>query len=101
MVRPSGTSSPITTLAPHESGIVDLVMCVCPGVNDPNNWPTGAYTIEVSWKGSKSALPLIGWSCMATGTFDIIDSQVVFIESVTTSAVSQMVNMNQVLNKVK
>ena len=99
MVRPPSTPSPITVLAPHESGIVDLVSCVCPGENDPRNWPSGAYTVEISWKGSKGGLPLIGLSWMATATFNSITGDVT--ENVTTQAVSQMVNMTQVVTKSK
>ena len=104
LINPS-TSSQLTTLGPHESGVIDLASCVVPSedVADPRKWERGPYTVEVSWTGTKGGLPLTGWSWLATGTFavDPGNGDVTFIEDVATSAVSQMVNMTQALGKSK
>ena len=96
LMRP-GESSSFSTLRPHESGVIDLASCVAPEQNDPNAWPLGAFTVEVSWTSTKGGLPLTGWSWMATARFE----NGTWVDTHLTSAVSNMVNMAQVLTKGK
>ena len=98
LMSPLTSPLEVTALGPHQSGVVDLVMCVVPEGTNLHEFEAAAYTVEVSWTATKAALPLIGWSWMATAT---IDAAGALIEDVSTSALSQMVNMTQVLTKGK
>jgi len=95
----------LTILGPHQVAVIDLASYfILQGyISDPTDprsypMPPATCTVEVFWKGSKGGLPLTGWSWMATGTYDASGN---WIESASTSALSQMVNMTQTLTKGK
>ena len=101
LLSPLTSPQEVTALAPHQSGVVDVISCVFPELTDPYQLQTAAYTIELSWTGTKSALPLVGWIWLATATFDGTTTPPTFVENISTSAMTQMVNMTQVLTKNK
>lgn len=91
-----------TPLAPHQTVDVFLLYYVLVfeyGIDptqpaDPADWPESAYyTVEFFWTGTKGGLPLTGWSWMATIDRDDQGNY----SSPSTSAMSQMVNMEQEL----
>ncbi len=101
LISPLTEPTEVTWLGPHQSGVIDLVSCVYTGTN-LLELQAAAYTVEVTWTGAKGALPLIGWSWFGTATFlRDENNQPVLHENQTTSALTQMVNMTQVLTKGK
>ena len=103
LLLPDGSEK--TILKPHETAVIDLASYfILKGIiHDPNDllsypMPPETCTVEVSWAGSKGGLPLTGWAWMATATYDDNGS---IIESVSTSALSQMINMTQLVTKGK
>jgi len=102
LISPLTSPLEVTALGPHQSGVVDLIMCVVPEGTNLLELQAAAYTVEVTWTGAKGALPLIGWSWFGTATFlRDENNQPVLQENQTTSALTQMVNMTQVLSKGK
>ena len=86
-------------LEPHQS--IDMLLTsfvVEEGTVDPLDFPDFAsYTIEVFWTGPKGGLPLTGWSWMLTLNIDAEGNAGI----PSTSAMSQMVNMEQASTKAK
>ena len=101
LLSPLTSPQEVTALAPHQSGVVDLVSCIFPELTDPYQLQSAAYTVEVSWTGTKNALPLIGWTWLATAAFDGTTTPPTIIENISTSTMTQMVNMEQKLTESK
>jgi hypothetical protein len=101
LISPLTEPTEVTWLGPHQCGVIDLISCVYTGTN-LLELQAAAYTVEVTWTGAKGALPLIGWSWFGTATFQMDANNQPFLhENQTTSALTQMVNMTQVLTKGK
>jgi len=83
-------------LEPHQS--IDMLLTsfvVAEGTVDPLDFPDfSSYTIEVFWTGPKGGLPLTGWSWMLTINIDAEGNAGI----PSTSAMTQMVNMEQALD---
>ncbi|MBN2462463.1 MAG: hypothetical protein JXB43_02555 [Dehalococcoidia bacterium] len=98
-------------LQPHESANIFLPLYVIAyemGVDplyfnehqppDITEWPNSAYySIEIFWNGAKNGLPLTGWMWLGS----IVQDSEGNYSSISALAMSQMVNMTQVLTKSK
>ena len=98
-------------LQPHESANIFLPLYVIAyemGIDpldfnenpppDITEWPNSAYySVEIFWNGAKGGLPLTGWMWLGT----IVQDSEGNYNSLSTLAMSQMVNMTQVLAKSK
>ncbi len=72
------------------------------GPSDPRAFPGPAdYTVEIFWTGTKGGMPLTGWSWVVTETYVALELSGFEMTGISTTSVSQMVNMAQVLTKSK
>lgn len=84
-----------TPLEPHQSVDIQLPYYVVGGSANPIDWPDAMiYTVEVFWTGTKSGLPLTGWTAIYTIAIDDAGN---IVEGLSTASSSQMVNIDQKL----